>query len=111
MESKLLAGAIAYAAYAAAVGGTTHDGRALPAYEELGDRQRDGWEAAARTCGMRFSIGDRVADCTPGSNVLGVVSTVQRNRDGRNGYWLNCIDGTGRPFDHFVREEDADSPV
>lgn len=110
MESKLTAGAIAYAAYASAVGGTAHDGRPLPTYEELGDRQRDGWEAAARTCGMRFSIGDKVMDCTPGNKVTGSVRSVVRDRI-QNGYWLNCIDGTGRPFDHFVREADAGQAV
>lgn len=36
-----------YLAYCAAVG-TTHDGRPLPAWEELGERQRNGWEQARR---------------------------------------------------------------
>ena len=37
----------AFVAYCRAVG-TTHDGRPLPAWGELEQRQRDGWEAAAR---------------------------------------------------------------
>ena len=37
----------AYVAYCRAVG-TTHDGRPLPLWRELRQRQRDGWEAAAR---------------------------------------------------------------
>ena len=37
----------AYEAYCAAVGGTTFDGKPLPTFQELGDRQRAGWEAAA----------------------------------------------------------------
>lgn len=36
----------AYDAYSKEVGGTTFDGRPLPAFEELGERQQRGWEAA-----------------------------------------------------------------
>lgn len=36
----------AYNAYGDAVGGTTHDGRPMPGYDELGGRQKAGWEAA-----------------------------------------------------------------
>lgn len=36
-----------YAAYCAAVGGTTFDGRPLPTFDQLGDRQKDGWAAVA----------------------------------------------------------------
>ena len=39
-------GRAAYAAYTEAVGGTTYDGRAMPTYDELGERQRKGWDAA-----------------------------------------------------------------
>lgn len=43
----------AWNAYAGAVGGTTFDGKPLPAWdfeegrETLGDRQKEGWRAAA----------------------------------------------------------------
>jgi len=40
-------GQIAWEAYAKSVGGTTFDGKPLPTWNELGDRQQAGWEAAA----------------------------------------------------------------
>ena len=41
------AGVSAYERYCAGVGGTTFDGRALPTWHELGNRQKAGWIAAA----------------------------------------------------------------
>lgn len=38
----------AYAAYGEAVGGRTHDGRPMPAWDDLGEQIQDGWTAAAR---------------------------------------------------------------
>ena len=49
-------GQLAWEAYAKSVGGLTFDGKPLPTWLELGDRQRLGWEAAAeaiRIEGMR----------------------------------------------------------
>lgn len=40
-------GRVAFDAYAASVNGTTHDGRPIPTWEEVGDTVRDGWAAAA----------------------------------------------------------------
>ena len=40
-------GKIAWEAYAEAVGGTTFDDKPLPKWEDLGQRQKDGWGAAA----------------------------------------------------------------
>lgn len=40
-------GQIAWEAYAKAVGGLTYDGKPLPTWDELGDRQKEGWEKAA----------------------------------------------------------------
>lgn len=40
-------GELAYQAYADAVGGKTHDGRDMPAWGDLGDRIRSGWDSAA----------------------------------------------------------------
>ena len=40
-------GQVAWEAYAKAVGGKTFDDKPLPTWEELGDRQKDGWRAAA----------------------------------------------------------------
>jgi hypothetical protein len=39
---------IAWEAYAASVGGTTFDGKPLPTWDELGDRQKEGWRAATK---------------------------------------------------------------
>ncbi|MFJ4687069.1 hypothetical protein [Streptomyces sp. NPDC088789] len=41
-------GRAAYTAYAQAADGTTHDGRPLPAWEDLSDTTRAAWTAAAR---------------------------------------------------------------
>ena len=41
-------GKLAWDTYAETVGGTTFDGKPLPTWEELGQRQRDGWTAAAK---------------------------------------------------------------
>lgn len=38
----------AYAAYGQTTGGLTHDGRAMPAWEELGEQIQQAWTAAAR---------------------------------------------------------------
>ena len=40
-------GQIAYLAYSEAVGGTTHDGRPMPAWDDLGEKVQGGWIAAA----------------------------------------------------------------
>jgi len=41
-------GARAYAAYGKATGGLTHDGRVMPAWEDLGEQIQQAWTAAAR---------------------------------------------------------------
>lgn len=38
----------AYDAYCAEVGGTTYDGKPLPQFHELGERQRKGWVACVK---------------------------------------------------------------
>lgn len=38
----------AWAAYVQAVGNTTYDGRPMPTWDQLGDRQREGWKEAAK---------------------------------------------------------------
>jgi hypothetical protein len=38
----------AYAAYSEVTGGLTHDGRQMPAWEELGETIQTAWMAAAR---------------------------------------------------------------
>ena len=42
-------GRLAWEAYAVSVGGTTYDDKPLPTWHELGARQQDGWDAAAKT--------------------------------------------------------------
>jgi len=41
-------GQVAWEAYAKTVGGKTFDGKDLPKWHELGDRQKAGWHAAAQ---------------------------------------------------------------
>ncbi|MCQ9178744.1 hypothetical protein KMT30_06800 [Streptomyces sp. IBSBF 2953] len=38
----------AYAAYGEVTGGLTHDGRAMPAWEDLGEQIQQAWTVAAR---------------------------------------------------------------
>lgn len=38
----------AYAAYAESTGGLTHDGRTMPAWEDLGEQIQQAWAVAAR---------------------------------------------------------------
>ncbi|WP_151480616.1 hypothetical protein [Streptomyces albicerus] len=38
----------AYAAYGETTGGRTHDGRAMPAWEDLGEEIQTAWTVAAR---------------------------------------------------------------
>lgn len=46
---------IAYEAYVTAVGGTAGNGFKLPAFSELGERQQQGWVAAAASLLERAS--------------------------------------------------------
>ena len=41
-------GRVAWDAYARAVGGKTFDEKPLPTWEELGERQKEGWASAAQ---------------------------------------------------------------
>ena len=47
MKSFIQLGESAYAAYCKAVGGTTFDGKPLPTFQQLGERQQAGWAKAA----------------------------------------------------------------
>lgn len=47
-ERWLEAAAEAYRAYAARSGGKTHDGRKMPAWEDVGDAVQANWVAAVR---------------------------------------------------------------
>ena len=48
-SDALRAGIGAFERYRAAVGGTAHDGRPIPRWDQLEERQQRGWMAAART--------------------------------------------------------------
>ena len=43
-----------YDAYCDAVGGTTYDGRKIPAWSEMDKRQRDGWRAMAKSVAVNM---------------------------------------------------------
>jgi hypothetical protein len=92
------AGSLCYAAYCAAVGGTTFNDQPLPTFDELGDRQKAGWEAAADNGGFAAARGDELLT---DAGIKGVVTTMQNGRSGR-GYWIEGADTTGRPFEHYV---------
>jgi hypothetical protein len=62
-------GQLAYQAYAKATGGLTYDGRPMPAWDDLGDRIRHAWAAAALALGMERTVpkpayGDAWAELT-----------------------------------------------
>lgn len=94
----------AYTAYVAKVGGTTFDGRPLPTFEELGDRQKEGWAAAADSLGMTHKIGQEL---TTKRGVKGVVCNIGLSKTGKRNYWIEGIDNTGRPFDLSVYEDEV----
>ncbi len=48
MKSFEQLGQAAYAAYCKAVGGTTFDGKPLPSFSQIGERQQAGWVEASR---------------------------------------------------------------
>ena len=119
LEMKHFAPAIlAYAAYCAAVGGKTFDDRPLPTFEQLGDRQKDdrplptfeqlgdrqkdGWLAAANSCGSAFRPNQPVT-ITP-LGIDGVVSSINMGVSSLRGCWVDCLDGIGRPFQHYALE-------
>ena len=92
------AASLCYAAYCAAVGGTKFDGTPLPTFDELGERQKAGWEAAAENGGFAAARGDTVLS---DSGIQGVVTGMSNGRAGR-GYWIEGADTTGRPFELYV---------
>jgi len=47
MKTEQTEAKAAWKAYAVAVGGKTFDGKPLPTWDELGERQKKGWIAAA----------------------------------------------------------------
>jgi len=48
-------GRVAWDAYARSVGGKTFDDKPLPEWEQLGDRQKEGWEEAAQAVAEEVS--------------------------------------------------------
>lgn len=52
-------GRIGYEAYAASTGGKTFDGRDMPTWDQLPERIRNAWEAAASAVLVR-AYGDRL---------------------------------------------------
>ncbi len=52
-------GMIAWNTYKVAVGGTTFDGKPLPSWDELGERQRIGWEEAANAIRKELALTER----------------------------------------------------
>lgn len=93
----------AYNAYVKTVGGTTFDGRPLPTFEELGDRQKAGWQQAASQCGTEFSIGQKVQAHT---GITGKVSSIGFNKTGLHSVWIDGVDSIGRPFEqHYYSNE------
>lgn len=55
-------GKIAFEAYAKAVGGTTHDGKVIPDWADLGDRVRGAWEAAGAAVAEEIDFAARYGD-------------------------------------------------
>ncbi len=73
-------GQLAYAAYCRAVLGRTHDGKPVPSWDELADRTREGWQAAA------------MANPVPPSELLYDAWTVIANVGVHRGGWATQHD-------------------
>lgn len=101
---KLSFGAVAYAAYAAAVGGQTFDGKPLPVFDALGDPQKAGWAAAAMTGGFAHALGETI---TAKNGVRGTVTNQCNGKNDRRGYHVEALDTTGRPFEAWIEECDV----
>lgn len=52
-DDSLMAARVAYAAYGTATGWLTHDGRRMPAFDDLGDAVILAWRRAATAAGHR----------------------------------------------------------
>lgn len=74
------------------------------AFDSLPPEQQAGWDAAAKSGGFAASIGDTVTDHR---GITGVVASTSNARLDRRGYWLQCLDHHGLPYDHFVDERDV----
>ena len=95
-------GRAAYAAYSAAVGGTTFDGKALPPVDIHGDTQRQGWNAAGASAGFACKLGDTIRTK---HGVSGRVTHFSIGED-RRGVFIDGAASGGQPFELFVREAD-----
>lgn len=75
-------------------------------WDSITDDDRAAWQAVAdSTNKLTRKIGTSMRDPTHG-NIIGTVESVSIGRL-TSGYWLTCIDTTGRPFELFVDERDA----
>lgn len=90
---------LTYLAYCAAVGGKTFNDQPLPTFEQLGDRQKEGWKAAADSLGLPVKVGGPVKTT---NGIVGTVRSISLAKDGIRGLWLEAKDSTGRPFEHYV---------
>lgn len=54
-------GLLAYLAYSEAVGGVTHDGRPMLAWDDLGEKIQGGWIAAAASVADHAATGQAAA--------------------------------------------------
>ena len=72
----------AFAAYTAAVGGTTHDNRPIPSWEHLGPTVQSGWVAAAAAVSAGvIPVAGQVAELvTAGSEILSAAEDPARHR-------------------------------
>lgn len=79
----------------------------IPAWDKLGEGERAAWEAVATVVAQRWPfkhlIGDTVADKY---SVHGTIRSLSLDEHGRAGYWLQCLDSAGRPFDYYVEQGD-----
>jgi hypothetical protein len=94
---------LAYDAYYAAAGGRTM------AFDQLSQTQKDAWHASAEVtrtlAGFRANIGDTVKNDL---DIEGTVRSMSVNKFGERGYWLECVDTTGRPFEHYVDDREVE---
>ncbi len=107
MSIIIASGQAAYAVYSKAVGGTTFDDRPLPSFDQLGQRQQAAWQAVAQSAGTAIKPGSIL---TTKDGITGKVTSVSVTSEGRISFWRNCVDSTGRPFEHHSYIDDLVAP-
>lgn len=81
-------GEVAFVAYSNELGGTTHDGRPIPDWADVGDRVRAGWKASAVAALSAAVAGDGPMDGAWSRGTRDAVDAIER----RLGLLVTAVD-------------------